>query len=105
MLTMSNGPGEASFDSGTTIGASTRNTPRTGTAIRNTEPHQKCSSRKPPTIGPSAAPPEKAAAQMAMASRRWLRSAKMLRSNDNVEGISMIPSSAREAMRASAVGA
>lgn len=28
----------------------------TGTLIRNTDPHQKCSNRKPPRIGPSAAP-------------------------------------------------
>ena len=31
----------------------------TGTASRNTEPHQKCSSSTPPTTGPSAMPTEK----------------------------------------------
>ncbi len=39
-----------------------------GTLIRNTEPHQKCSSKAPPSNGPTAAPPEAIAAQMPMAS-------------------------------------
>ena len=41
----------------------------TGTLTRNTEPHQKCSSRKPEAIGPIAAPPPDMPAQMAMALR------------------------------------
>ncbi len=35
-----------------------------GTLIRNAEPHQKCSSNKPPTTGPNAAPPEATEAQI-----------------------------------------
>ena len=38
-----------------------------GTLIRKTEPHQKCSSRKPPSNGPRATAPPTAAAQMPMA--------------------------------------
>ena len=39
----------------------------TGTLTRNTEPHQKCSSRKPEATGPMAAPPPAMPAQTAMA--------------------------------------
>ena len=63
----------------------------TGTDSRNTDPHEKCSSRSPPTIGPSAAPAENIAAHTAIARRRWSRSVKMLRSSDSVEGISIAP--------------
>ena len=38
-----------------------------GMLIRNTEPHQKCSSRKPPSSGPSATAPPTAAAQIPIA--------------------------------------
>src|SRR5699024_3383886 len=64
MLTGSTGPGWGSLDSGTSNGPSTNRGISTGTAIRKTEPHQKCSSKKPPTTGPRAAPPENPAAQM-----------------------------------------
>ena len=59
MLSGSTGLGFGSFDSGTIIGARISRGIRIGTASRNTEPQSKCSSRKPPTIGPSAAPAEK----------------------------------------------
>ena len=78
-----------------------------GTLMKNTEPHQKCSSSQPPTTGPSAAPPANIAAQVAIASRRSSPFVKMLRISDNVEGISVAPntpSRAREANSASAVG-
>ena len=79
-----------------------------GTATSRTAPHQKCSTSQPPKMGPSAAPPEKPAAQMATASRRRLGSGKMLRIRDRVDGISMAPkkpSAARPAMSHSALGA
>ena len=46
----------------------------TGTFTANTEPHQKCSSSTPPTIGPSAAPAANPVAQTASAVRRRARS-------------------------------
>ena len=76
--------------------------------MRNTEPHAKCSSRMPPTIGPSAAPAENAAAHTAIARRRWSRLGKMLRSSESVDGISMAPkkpSRARAAISSAALGA
>jgi hypothetical protein len=79
-----------------------------GTATRRMAPHQYCSTSQPPKIGPSAAPPEKPAAQMAMASRRRLGSGKMLRIRERVDGISIAPKSpraARPAMSHSALGA
>ncbi len=44
-----------------------------GTLTKNTEPHQKCSSRKPLAIGPMAAPAPAMPAQMAMALVRSVR--------------------------------
>ena len=107
MLTGSIGPGWGSRDSGSSRGPASSSGSSSGTASRNTEPHQKCSSRKPPTMGPSAAPPLKPAAQMAMAVRRSAWSVKMLRINDRVAGISIAPKNpmaARAAMSAPAVG-
>ncbi len=63
----------------------------TGTLIRNTEPHQKCSSRTPPTIGPKAAPAEKADAQMPTATLRARRSGKRPRTSARVAGVSVAP--------------
>ena len=79
-----------------------------GTATRSTAPHQNCSTSQPPKIGPSTAPPENPAAQMAIASRRRLGSGKMFRISDSVEGISMAPknpSAALPAMSQPALGA
>jgi hypothetical protein len=42
----------------------------TGTASRNTEPQLKCSSRTPPTSGPTAAPTEKLVTQIPIATVR-----------------------------------
>ena len=44
------------FEFGTSGTALARPTATIGTLIRNTEPHQKCASSSPPTIGPSAIP-------------------------------------------------
>ncbi len=72
-----------------------------GALIKKTEPHQKCSSRNPPMIGPRAAPPAKDAAHTAMALRRSRSSGNTVRISDRVEGISVAPpspSSARAAI-------
>ena len=58
----------------------------TGTLTRNTEPHQKCSSRKPEAIGPIAAPPPETPAQIAMACVRSWAGNTLVRI-DSVEGI------------------
>ncbi len=108
MLSGSMRPGFGSRLSGTSSGAAMSSGMRTGTAMRNTEPHAKCSRRKPPTIGPSADPAENADAQTAMAMRRWSRFWKIDRSSDSVDGISMAPkkpSRARAAISRPAVGA
>ena len=50
-----------SFDSGTNTACSSSATATIGTLMRNTEPHQKCSSKNPPVTGPNAtAAPETA---------------------------------------------
>jgi hypothetical protein len=78
----------------------------TGTLIRNTEPHQKWSSRNPLTSGPIAVPLEKTAIQTASAARRCPGSWNMLRVSAMVEGISVAPatpSTARAPMRVPAL--
>ncbi len=107
MLSRSMRPGRGSRDSGSSRTAATRKIRMIGTLMKNTEPHQKCSSSQPPTTGPSAAPPANIAAQVAIASRRSSPCVKMLRINDSVDGIRVAPntpSNAREANRASALG-
>ncbi len=84
-------PGFGSRDSGSRISPPISSGSSIGTARKNTEPHQKCSSRIPPITGPSTAPPENAAAQMAIAVRRSIGSLKMLRSRESVAGMSMAP--------------
>ena len=108
MLIGSMRPGCGSRLSGTRNGASASKGMSTGIARRNTEPHPKCSSRMPPTMGPRAAPAENIDAHTAIARRRWSRSVKMLRSRDNVEGMSMAPKNpiaARATISSSAVDA
>ncbi len=72
-LGRSHGPGCGLRCSGSSTMPPTSRTSITGTLIRKTEPHQKCSSSTPPTTGPSAAPAENADAQMptAMLRSRW----------------------------------
>lgn len=43
-----------SLDSGTNTHCNSSATMTIGTLMRNTEPHQKCSSKKPPVTGPNA---------------------------------------------------
>jgi hypothetical protein len=71
----------------------------TGIARRKTEPHQKNSSRTPPSSGPSAPPSEYAVIQTPIANVRWPGSSNRLRIRESVEGAIVapaIPSSARE---------
>jgi hypothetical protein len=62
-----------------------------GRLMKKIELQWKCSSRNPPRIGPSAAPPENIAAQVAMAMRRSFSWSKMLRMSDRVEGMRVAP--------------
>jgi hypothetical protein len=59
--------GLGSRDSGTKSVISTMLTSTTGTLIRKTEPHQKCSISSPPVIGPMATARPTPPAQMPMA--------------------------------------
>src|ERR1017187_8545899 len=52
----SNRLASGSLESGTSGTAKSTPNRATGTLIKNTEPHQKCASSSPPTIGPSATP-------------------------------------------------
>src|SRR5215471_20778319 len=60
-------PGLGFFDSGTSRAIAATPTAQNGTLIRNTEPHQKWASSRPPTMGPMAMPMPTATAQMPMA--------------------------------------
>ncbi|GHA47527.1 hypothetical protein GCM10010329_82500 [Streptomyces spiroverticillatus] len=80
----------------------------TGTATRNTEPHQKTSSRTPPTSGPTAPPSMKLVIHTVMAKLRCSASRNMALISESVEGPRTEPArprSARATMRVSAVGA
>ncbi len=90
-LPRSQGPGEGSRDSGSSLMPTTTRITITGRLIRKTEPHQKWPSRKPPTTGPTAAPAEAMAPQMPTARLRSLGSWKMLRIRARVDGISVAP--------------
>ena len=96
------------MDSGRSHRPVTMTAAMTGTLMRKTLPHQKRSSRTPPTRGPRAVPPELPADQIAMAVVRWRASGKMLRMRERVEGMIVAPptpSRARAAIRAPALGA
>ena len=78
----------------------------TGSATRNTEPHQKRSSSSPPISGPTAAPVEKLVIQTPIANVRSAGCSNMLRISDRVDGASVAPatpSSARAAISISAL--
>ena len=79
-----------------------------GRLMRKTLDHRKCSMRKPPSSGPSAAPPVVPIDQIAMARVRWPGSSKVSRTIDRVEGMiaaPKMPMRKRPRMRISAVGA
>ena len=92
--------------SGRSRGPTTRRSTITGTATRNTEPHQKCSSSTPPISGPIAPPSEKLVAQTPIATVRWRASMNMLRISESVDGASVAPAIPRSArLRISISGA
>src|SRR5262249_82259 len=91
-------PAPGSRYSASKRGPSTSSNAITGTANRNTEPHQNCSSSTPPSIGPMAPPAEKAVIQIPMAVERCWGSGNMMKISDSVEGARVappMPSSAR----------
>ena len=97
-LTRSKRPASGLRNSGSSTGPTTSSSAITGTASRNTEPHQKKWSSSPPSSGPSAPPSEKLVTQTPIANVRCPGSRKMFRISDRVEGASVaaaIPSSAR----------
>src|ERR1035441_2198453 len=82
------GPSTAGFfESGTSGMAHATPTAAIGTLIRNTDPHQKCVSNRPPTIGPSAMPTPIVPAHRLIARCRSPPSRKMSVMIDSVEGI------------------
>ncbi len=106
--TTSQGPVPSPFDSGSSSRPTGRLTSINGMLTRKTEPHQKCSRRKPPSSGPTAAPTAATALQMPMASARSRRSGKTCRRIDKVAGMIIAPptpSSARAAMSTWALSA
>ena len=72
----------------------------TGTLMRNTEPHQKCSSSRPDVIGPMATPAPDTPAQMAMACVRSCAGKTLVRI-DRVDG--MMNAAARPMMARPAI--
>nr|BFF24982.1 hypothetical protein GCM10025732_29470 [Glycomyces mayteni] len=104
-LSRSSGPGFGSFDSGSSSGAAIITAIDTGAAMRNTEPHQKCSRSQPPMIGPAAAPAENPEAQIAMANLRWRPSSKRFRMSASVVGMSVAPARPRNARAAMSISA
>ena len=97
----SQGPSVSPVDSGTSRRANGQITAISGMFTRKTEPHQKCSTRKPPSTGPTAAPTAATALHIPMASARSRRSGKTCRTIDSVAGMIIAPptpSSARAAI-------
>ncbi len=95
-LTRSSRPASGSRYSGSTIGPSTSSSAITGRASRKTEPHQKFSSRIPPSTGPIALPAENAEIQIPMATPRCLGSWNMVKMSDSVDGASVAPGDPEE---------
>lgn len=62
-----------------------------GMLIRKTDPQWKCSSSRPPMMGPMAGPPANPAVQMPMAVRRWSSSVNMTRIMARTEGSRAAP--------------
>ena len=88
-------------ESGTSGTASAIPANATGTLMRNTEPHQKWASSRPPTIGPSASPAPLVPDQNPSARWRSPASANMFVMIDSVEGMisaAPIPIPARAAI-------
>ena len=97
-----------SCDSGTRKKPSTRPTITIGTFTMKIEPHQKCSSRKPPVIGPSPMPSADTPAHTPIALPRSVGSVNTFVMIDSVAGMMNappMPISARVAISALADGA
>ena len=93
---------------GASAGRAIRLTSTTGTLMRKTEPHQKCSSSAPPMTGPAAAPSRATDAHTPMAVLSSFGSRKVWRTSARVAGIIVAapsPSRARAATNAQALGA
>ncbi|GMA36599.1 hypothetical protein GCM10025876_28030 [Demequina litorisediminis] len=101
--TRSNPPSAGPRDSGSSHAPAMTRMTTTGTLMRNTEPHQKCSSSAPPTRGPTASPLAAAADQMAIARVRSVGSGKTLRISDRVEGIRVAPATPRSSRAAMSI--
>ena len=99
-LYRSSRPASGSRYSGSSRGPNTSSSSITGTASRNTDPHQKRSSSTPPARGPIAAPAEKLAIHTPIASVRCLGSWNMARSSDKVEGARVAPATPSRARAA-----
>ncbi|GAA3136210.1 hypothetical protein GCM10020001_068500 [Nonomuraea salmonea] len=107
-LSRSSRPACGLRDSGSTSQPPTSTTAMTGTLIRNTEPHQKWSSSRPPTTGPIAKPAALMPLQMPIAAVRSPGSVNTFLMMDSVDGMMVAPatpSSARAAISSSGVGA
>ena len=104
-LTRSSRPARGSRNSGSSSGPSTSSSVITGTASRNTEPHQNHSSSTPPTSGPTAPPAEKLVIHTATATVRCRGSRNMLRISDRVDGATVAPASPSRARAAISIPA
>jgi hypothetical protein len=96
-LSGSSRPASGSLYSGSTRGPRRRSAAITGSARRNTEPHQKNSRRIPPRTGPTALPAENAPIQTPMAIERCRGSWNMVKIRDRVAGASVAPAMPRAA--------
>ena len=104
-LGRSSRPGWGFLNSGSSIGPSTSSSAMTGTASRNTEPHQNHLSSTPPSSGPIAPPAEKLVIHTEMASFRCFGSRNMLRISDKVEGARVAPATPSTARAAISIPA
>jgi hypothetical protein len=105
-LTRSSRPARGSRNSGSSSGPSTSSSAITGTASRNTDPHQNHSKSRPPSSGPIAPPTEKLVIHTEMATVRCRPSGNMVRISDRVAGATVapaIPSSPRAPISIGAV--
>ena len=94
------------FELGTRKAVAMRPIVAMGTLMRNTEPHQKWTKRKPPNIGPIATPSPAVPDQIPIARARSRSAVNTLVRIDNVQGIraaAPTPMTARAAVRRSGV--
>ena len=104
-LSRSSLPAPGSRNSGSSSGPSTSSSAITGTASRNTDPHQNHSSSIPPSSGPIAPPTEKLVIHTETATVRCRGSANMFRINDRVEGATVAPATPSRARAAISIAA